>query len=285
MLDLSPAVGYINEPFNPTHQPGICSASFPLWFQYIHPGNEGMFLPPLAATLRFRYQLPAQLHQVKSLEDGKQLLRDGSSFVRSRFLRARPLIKDPIAAFSADWLATTFEMSTVVVIRHPAAFAASLKRLDWWPPFQDLLAQPALLEDLLSEFEPEIRQRAQGYADLVDRAASMWMMMYTVLLRFKAQHPDWLLVRQEDLARDPVREFRGLFGGLGIQYTPRIAERVLWHSSAPTGRETDPPAHEVRRDSGETVRRWRQQLTPDEAKRIRDRVDELSRLFYLDSDW
>jgi hypothetical protein len=106
--------------------------------------------------------------------------------------------------------------------------------------------------------------------------------MYTVLLRFKALHPDWPLVlkRPGSVGAGVPRSLRRI-----DPITPRIAERVLWHSSAPTGREPDPPAHEVRRDSAETVRRWRQQLTPDEAKRIRDRVDELSRLFYLDSDW
>jgi hypothetical protein len=44
MLALSSAVGYINEPFNPFHQPGICVARFPKWFQYVHAYNEHQFL-------------------------------------------------------------------------------------------------------------------------------------------------------------------------------------------------------------------------------------------------
>src|SRR4029453_10926731 len=45
MIDLSPEGGYINEPFNPHHQPGICGCRFPLWFQYVNRDNEHHFRP------------------------------------------------------------------------------------------------------------------------------------------------------------------------------------------------------------------------------------------------
>jgi hypothetical protein len=41
----------------------------------------------------------------------------------------------------------------------------------------------------------------------------------------------------------------------------------------------------VRRDSRQTVNRWRSELTPNETRRLRDRVQELSQQFYSDSDW
>ena len=42
----------------------------------------------------------------------------------------RLVIKDPISALSSDWLARNFALEVVVLVRHPAAFAASLKRLN-----------------------------------------------------------------------------------------------------------------------------------------------------------
>jgi hypothetical protein len=284
MIALAPGIAYINEPFNPTRQPGICSASFPLWFQYVHRGNDHRFHAPLEAALRFRYQFRAQLLSVRSRKDLEPLFRDGWTFLRSRLLRARPLMKDPFAAFSTGWLAATFNMETVVVVRHPAGFAASLKRLGWWPPFKDLLAQPALVHDLLSEFESEMR-RMEGGTDLMDQAGLMWVMIYSALLRLSEGHPDWLFVRHEDLAVDPVGRYSELFGRLGLGFTPAIERQVLWYSSGPPEREPGAPAYALRRDSGDTVSRWRTRLTPDEQERLRARVEPLSQLFYVDKDW
>jgi hypothetical protein len=285
MLALSSAVGYINEPFNPFHQPGICVARFPTWFQYVHARNEHLFHAPLADTLRFRYHFAAQLKRTKSKEDLQQLLRDARSFTRSRLLGARPLVKDPIAAFSASWLATTFGMATIVVVRHPAAFVASLKRLDWWPPFNDLRAQTALVRDLLGPFERDIVWMAAGGGDLVDHGGLMWLMMYSTLVSFHSRHPSWIFVRHEDLVRDPVRGFAGLFRHVDLRYTRRIARAVEWHSTGPTYDASEPSPYEVRRDSRRTVHRWHSELTPDETRRLRDRVQELSQRFYSDSEW
>ncbi len=62
---------------------------------------------------------------------------------------ATPLVKDPIALFSAEWLAATFDMRVLVMIRHPAAFAASIRRRGWRHRFADFLEQPLLMRDLL----------------------------------------------------------------------------------------------------------------------------------------
>jgi hypothetical protein len=48
----------------------------------------------------------------------------------------RLIIKDPIGALSSDWLARNFDLEVVVLVRHSAAFAASLKRLNWRHPFE-----------------------------------------------------------------------------------------------------------------------------------------------------
>ena len=76
MIDLSPEVGYINEPFNPHHQPGICACRFPLWFQYVNRDNEHSFRPHLSATLAFRYRPVAQLARTRRPADAERLFFD-----------------------------------------------------------------------------------------------------------------------------------------------------------------------------------------------------------------
>jgi hypothetical protein len=288
MIDLSPEVGYINEPFNPHHQPGICACSFPLWFQYINRDNEHRFRPYLSATLAFRYRAVAQLAQLARAwrpADAECLVRDGLEFTRARLCRARPLMKDPIAAFSSSWLASTFDMATIVVVRHPAGFASSLKRLRWLHPFNDFLAQPALMAERLQGFEGEIRQMAKGEHDIVDQASLLWRMIYSVLLEYRRVHPDWVFVRQEDLAGDPVGGFARIFERLGLRYSERIQHQVRWYSSGARDREADAGPYAIRRASEETIHGWRRRLSPEEQSRLRAGLEQLSSEFYAESEW
>jgi hypothetical protein len=64
-----------------------------------------------------------------------------------------------------------------------------------------------------------------------------------------------------------------------------MAQAVEWHSPGPTLGASEPTPYEVRLDSQQTVNRWRSELTPNERRRLRDRVQELSQPFYSDSDW
>jgi hypothetical protein len=285
MIGLSPEVGYINEPFNPTHQPGICACRFPLWFQYVHAGNEHLFKPALTATLDFRYRHLAQLQRVRSVEEARRLVIDGRNFLRHRLRRSRPLLKDPIAAMSANWISTTFSAQTLVVVRHPAAFAHSLRRLNWSHPFRDFLLQPDLMADHLREFEAEIRRMADTQQDIVDQASLLWRIIYSVLLSHRSAHPDWLFVRQEDLARDPVECFARVFGWLGLEYSEPIQRGIRWYSSGPPEAEATAEAHAIRRHSEQTRHGWRKMLSGAELARLRDAVDPLSQQFYADDEW
>jgi hypothetical protein len=285
VIDLSPHVGYVNEPFNPTHQPGICGCRFPLWFQYVHAGNEHLFKPGLAATLDFRYGHLAQLRHARSVEEARRLAIDGCHFLRYRFRRARPLLKDPIAAMSAGWLSTTFAAQTLVVVRHPAAFAHSVRRLNWSHPFRDFLLQPELMAHHLDAFEPEIRRLAEREHEILDQASLLWRIIYSVLLTHRRAHPEWLFVRQEDLAGDPVEGFARVFSWLGLEYSEPIRRGIRWYSSGFPEAEATAEAHAIRRDSQMTRHSWRGALSPTEVAKLRTAVEAVSVEFYADADW
>jgi Sulfotransferase family len=285
ILALSPEVGYINEPFNPYHQPGVCACRFPLWFQYVNGDNEHLFRAHLRATLTFRYRLLAQARHTRDLEGVQKLLRDGYGFARARLWHARPVMKDPIAAFSSNWLASTFGMTTIVLVRHPAAFASSLKRLAWSHPFEHFLAQPALMEEQLGDFEDEVRRMARGEHQIVDQAALLWRLIYSVLVKYGKAHRDWMFVRHEDLAGDPVSGFARIFERLGLAYTDRIQAAVRWYSSGARELEADAAPHAIRRASRQTIHGWRQRLSPAEQAQLRAQVEGPAREFYAASDW
>jgi hypothetical protein len=286
MLAMSRDVGYILEPFHVRHRPGICAARFANWFQYVCEENEAEFAPALDRTLSFRYDVPAELRAVRGPRDVARMLRDWSRTVGYRLRGARPLVKDPIAFFSAPWLARRYDMEVIVLVRHPAAFTSSLKRLSWTFDFQNLARQPLLMRDLLARWEEPIQRAARQPPSIVGQAALLWNVIYDVAHDLRARHPEWKVLRHEDLSLDPEGGFRALFDSLGIEFTDPIRQLVIAMTSAsnpaeaPAGR-----AHAMQRDSRANVRNWSKRLSAAEIAELRELVSPVAPRYYSDADW
>ncbi|PWU25483.1 MAG: hypothetical protein C5B48_01045 [Candidatus Rokuibacteriota bacterium] len=284
MLALAPRVGYIHEPFNPLTPPGICAAPFDHFFTYVTTENEGVYYAPLSRTFAFSYDLRAELAAVRTPRDVATAAQSLAAFQRARLRHARPLIKDPIAVFSTEWLAERFGMDVLVVVRHPAAFAASLKRLDWRHDFRHFLAEQLLMRDHLHPYAEEIRRQADVDQGVVAQAATLWRLIYGTILRLRQRHPEWILIRHEDASRDPESTFLELYGRLGLAYTAR-AQRAIAAHSAPSNPTASRSRHDVRLASAASLDNWRHVLTKEEAAFVRASVGDLAGAFYDDGDW
>src|SRR5664280_860143 len=138
-----------------------------------------------------------------------------------------------MALFSAQWLAGRFDMNVVLMIRHPAAVASSLRQLSYTSVnvpriLSDILNQPLLIRDHLSPFEAEIKELAVPGQDALDQAALLWKLFYHVVLKYKEQNPNWIFVRYMDLAHDPVNVFREVFRQLDLEFGDREARQIGW---------------------------------------------------------
>lgn len=197
--------------------------------------------------------------------------------------RGRLVIKDPIAALSSDWLAKNFDLDVVVLVRHPAAFAASLKRLGWEHPFEHFLEQEALMRDHL---EPRRAELERTPDDPVGQAGVLWNCVYGVLFSYLRSNPHWIVRRHEDLSGDPAAGLEDLYGELGLRWTGDIERKVRGYTgadnpaSAPAG-----VVHQMRRDSASAVSQWKNILTAEETARIREATRPLSEAYYADEDW
>jgi hypothetical protein len=254
------------------------------WFPYITVENEERVLPALADALEFRYPLVRELSGCRSRSDVLHTLKWWWSFVRSR--RRRPLVKEPHAVFSAPWFSSRLGSDVVVTVRHPAAVVASWKRLGWSFDFNNLLTQPALLRDWLEPFETEMRAALEPPADLVDRVALLWHVIYDVVGEHRKRFPEFHVVRQEDLSRNPTDEFRRLYGQLRVPFTSDVEHTVASASSRDNPKETQVESpHETRLDSIANLGSWRTRLSPEELNRIRRRTERTAGLFYTEDDW
>jgi len=284
MLSADALTAYVSEPLNVYHRPGVFRAKVSHWYQYICEENAGEYLPAFQELLDFDYHLWDEIRSLRSLKDFLRMGRDLRIFSNGLMNGQRLLIKDPFAVFSAPWFAEKLNCKVVVTIRHPAALANSLKRLNWTFDFSDLLQQPSLMRDYLEPYRDEMR--AIQTDDIIGQSALLWKLIYRSVHTTCELHPDFIIVRHKDLARDPVNGFRGLYASLGLDYTPRVEKFILNSTGSNNPVELSrKKTHSVKLDSLASIDIWKKGLTEDEIKRIREITEEASHLYYSDNEW
>jgi hypothetical protein len=286
MLGLAQGVGYLHEPLSPRRWPGLLRRRPPHWFLYVCGENEAAYAPLVKDVLAFRYPVE-NLLLVRSARAAFQAAEEVPFSLWYRLRGARPLLKDPMALMSSEWLAERFGARVVVMIRHPAAFAGSLKMLDWPRfDFRNWTEQPLFLRDLAGPYRDRIREFAGRERDLIDEAILLWNVIHHVIGGFRDRHPDWSFVRHEDLTEEPVKGFRELYDRLDLK-TDRVAEAAIERSSTDRRRQ-DVPAHlhrTVRRDSRAARWTWARRLTEEERDRVGEGTAEVASAFYAGEDW
>jgi hypothetical protein len=284
MLDLSPSIGYIHEPFNLSCHRGICDAPFTRWFTYVTDENEQLFYSHIKNTLEFRYNLLSGFKATRSFRSLPLLIRTFCNTAKHRYQRVRPLMKDPVAIFSAEWLASRFDMDVVVMIRHPAAYVSSIKRLNWGTVFVHLRDQELLMRDHLHPFENEISKFASENHDIVDNAILSWKVMIHVIHKYMQQHTDWLFLRHEDISLRPIEEFRSLYGYLGLDFVERFEETIIEHCDTSNSNQDTEPFN-IRRNSKSNITVWKERLSKDEINRVKEELGEIAYQFYDEKYW
>jgi len=278
-----PRLGYIWEPFSLRSRPGICRARFPYWFTLVDGGNEHLYRGAIADTLRFRYTPSAELRSLHAVRDAPRFVRDWIQTETRRRRGTVALMKDPIALFSAGWLADTFDMDVLVMIRHPAAFVNSLVRLGWRHPFDHFVQQPALMSQL-GRWQTEITTFAAEEQPLVDQGILLWNLIHDRILGYRERRPEWRFLRVEDVATDAPGRFAALYQELGLTWTDAVRATVEEYSSSAHPAETmDASSH--RRDSQAAVNVWKSRLSAGEIEAIRSGTERVAKELYGDDDW
>jgi Sulfotransferase family len=286
MLAASGQAGYISEPLNLWHRPGVLRAPVQHWYTYICAENEQAFLPALRETLGFRYHSGREIRSLRSRKDALRMARDWGIFTRGRFLAQRPLLKDPFAIFSAPWFHHRLGCQVVITVRHPAAFASSLKRLGWSFDFSHLLDQPLLMRDLLEPYRSQMEAMRIVPEDVIGQASLLWQITYEIAAGFCARYPDFQVVRHEDLSLDPLGGFQKLYQALGLDFTPRAQKAVSASSSAENPSEVSEKAvHAVHLDSRLNLHNWKRRLQAQEIERVRLLTQATAQHFYPDLAW
>jgi hypothetical protein len=285
VLAFSPKVAYLHEPFHVQYWPNWLSVRLPHLFMYICEDNGHLYERPIGHVLSFRYPIHNVLF-ARRFMDGAHMVAQFHRSLWYRLLRMRPLLKDPIALMSAEWLAQRFDSQVVAMIRHPAAFASSIKRMGWQFDFRSWRDQPLLLRDLIGPYGDSIREFGEREHDIIDQAILMWNVFHFVIDGYRKRHPDWVFLRHEDMCEEPLEGFRDLYKRLDLVWDHVVEEAIVRYSSDEKRKEVPTYLHSsVLRNSRAARWTWTRRLTQEELERIRQGTAEVAKSFYGDEDW
>jgi hypothetical protein len=291
MLTASGQAAYISEPLNRLHRPGVLRVPVTHWYPYIRQENEQIYVTAFLETLAYQYHTSAEIRSLRSFKDLQRMGRDSWIFFQGKIRRQRPLLKDPFAIFSVPWFIQRLGCQVVVTIRHPAAFASSLKRLNWPFQFGDLLDQPLLMRDWGEPFREDIenllaQERRTGEPDIIAQGSLLWRIVYAVVGEYKQRYPQLQIVRHEDLSLDPVSGYLALYEALNLNFTSAAQKRILESSSSDNPQEiSSKNAFATRLDSRANLNNWKRRLNKDEIARVRDLTEDLVAEYYPNLSW
>jgi hypothetical protein len=282
ILAQAPHMRYVHEPFNITKRPCACGIYFDKWFYYLTTENEACYrqhLQHLISASSNQFHLLNMLIDVRSNNNLRPLK------IYFQQLRAtRTVVKDPLAYFSSCWLSCTFNMQVVILIRHPAAVANSYKQLGWEHDFSHFLSQPLLMRDYLAPFADEIAEFATNKHELIDQIALLWKLVYSAVSQQAAHHDDWLLVRHEDLCRNPENEFASMLYRLNITPSPSL-HRAITATTTTNNAQALADPYSIFRNSHVMCTQWKTQLSQWEIAQVHQRVGNLADRYYAEDEW
>ncbi len=267
---------YIQEPFNVLHKKRY-ETPVEYWFEYID--NEDSlarqtdFKQYLHRFTNFDFsRLKEDLNVTKKITQYPRTVY--GAFRKNRV--PRKLIKDPLALFSAEWLAEHFDMDVVVLVRHPAAFAESIQARDMRHDFSHFLEQENLMQKHLAPFRADIEDFIQNpirQADIFEHATLLWNIIHHQILYYKKKYPNWIFVRHEDLSRTPFETFGKLFDDLNLNFNEK-AKKYLQDTTQSNENSR------LKRQSAANIFKWKKNLTPQQQQFIYDKTQHISKHFY-----
>lgn len=286
VLEKSAEIYSIFEPFNKDFGPGACRSIFKYWYPYIDDTNCAEAQTVIQSLLDYKFQFFKEILSAHTRWQLRQCLEQCVMFRLARWRKKRTLFKDPIALFSAPWLAGAFHFQVIVLVRHPAAFISSLKQLGWSFPFRDLLAQPLLMDGPLAEFRPSVEKFAAEPQDIIGQGILLWNIFYSRVREYQEKYPDWQILRHEDISMEPVEAFRRIFAALDLEFAPAVEAYILESSdSSNPGDSPHGKATMLKRDSRKNIYNWKKRLTSNEIDRILQGMGAAFQFFYPESHW
>ncbi len=280
IISSAPDVFEVYEPFNHDFTYDL---EFPEKFFRLTPDNQAghksrvdrmMGLASRAERLKL---LPrGGIDQLRSKKDMaaslalKKLVQDRPSFLHAKRLS----IKDPIAFYSAEWLANVYDARVIMMCRHPGGVVSSYLNLGWEAETKYIVDHPLPLSQ--GKFDAEIANWRAKPEDTVGAVILQWKLFTQATLDLHQLHADWFFCLHDQLCDHPVDVFRAMFAAIDLPFTPEIETQIVDDTGATN--IVDPKQHtqhNLKRQSSELKDSWRKRLDDETASRILNETEAL----------
>jgi hypothetical protein len=272
VLSLPLSVDYIHEPFNGGWS---LPEERPFRPRYVRPGRDGeatrAYREHLAHLFRYDFALNSILHDGDPWHKwvAKRLVGSRGPFYL-RLAKLNPfhraaVIKDPTCRLVTEYLYRTFDVTPVIVVRHPASLAASLRRMGWWPGLEEFARQPDLVEDFFAGEEDFLHR---DWPSPLMEAMAHWRASYKMLLAQADRYPDWQVVTHEELCRRPVTVFQRLYEALSLPWSSSVARRIRRLTEGASARPRNGQGMDLRRDSAQIFETRRDAIAPEQRRAL-----------------
>ncbi len=226
-LAAAPATAYLHEPFNPScGVVGVDWSSPTLLDRNLKPNAEATHA--IEQLLRFRRRLrrhvpssdPAGRRLVKCVSGGRGPL----NLLKARMtLNLRHgILKDPVGIGLFPYLQDAHGFRNLLVLKHPVAQIAGLRRVGWTRGPDFLRSRPYLYDKL------EERERAELERDdlpPIESLAWVWRGINGILIRLAVER-GWTVKTIESVSECPAATLPELYDVLGLPWTRRCERRI-----------------------------------------------------------
>lgn len=253
---------YLHEPFNIEKSISQSKNIFDKWYFYIE--EDPSRLKALGRIINQNNILGQAFDKRKYIKRPSDILRISKFLYDNLGFIDTLIVKDPIAAFSADRLSRYFDMSVVVMVRHPCAFVESIIRKRAAFPFSDLLSQETLMRDHLAPHRAAMKECSNK--GLLEQGALLWLVIYDVLLKYCERNSRFHLFKHEDIVRDPESEFRRMAKAINIGFVTNMEKTIddLMDTANPTTTDALSGKGYVKRNPLACAEHWRDALDKDQ---------------------
>jgi hypothetical protein len=194
------------------------------------------------------------------------------------FTSCRIVIKEVAAFPSIEWLYLRWRPRVLMIVRHPAACALSVRDagLTSFEParLHGLVSHPVLREQFLAPF---LRHLAT-VATPLETSAAIWAIKNFVAFRAREKYPEWKLLRYETMCADPVSNFRSVYESMGMRWSDQVESWVRSTTEA-----SEPGTYTTSRVAARQIDSWRKKLSESEITQVRRIVEPFNLPVYYDS--
>lgn len=278
------SVDYIHEPFNPDcGLPGVSTE-----YAYTRRGapNEPRVRAMVEAIQRYRFTLRTGYYpsDTRLRRLVKRIVGSRGPFhlrlAKANVFRRAAVVKDPTGCLLTKYLADEFGFRPLVIVRHPAAFVASLMRIG--ADLASALAALAENESLMADyFDGESDLLPSGNTDDVIMGATLWRAVNKALLCQAASVSTAVVVRHEDLSAQPVGHFRRMYEHFDLPWSGSVERKIRRLTSADNKAEASRgKVQDFRRDSARLLEIRLRMLTRSQRETIHRLTADVTKGLY-----